>query len=374
MEARRHLLRPAALCLLIFGVQFLLFEVGLRTWGSSEAAPAFQGLFADDPAIGYRLKPGARVRFTTAEFDTALTVNNSGVRDDDEIGPKEANERRILLLGDSLVMSVQVPFEQTFGELLERRLNAAQSRYRYRVINAGVQGYGPVEELLLLRSIAPAMQPDVVIETIFVGNDAEEAVTSAPRLDADGRGATEAIQQSTSTRLRRLVRRSMVLQVLRLRITAATSRFAGVTGRPEPPMQSYAAAPAPRIEQGLAISRRVVDAMISESAVLGARTAVVLMPARFQVDDADYARLRQIVAESGGELVRDGATNRFKEALDGIEAPVFDPLPAMRAALPGPDLFFQQTVHLTPRGHQIVADAVAQFLRGAGLVEPAARQ
>ena len=29
------------------------------------------------------------------------------------------NERRILILGDSLVLSVQVPFAQTFGELLE---------------------------------------------------------------------------------------------------------------------------------------------------------------------------------------------------------------------------------------------------------------
>ena len=153
----------------------------------------------------------------------------------------------------------------------------------------------------------------------------------------------------------------MVLQVLRLRVTAATSRFAGVTGRPEPPVQSYAASPAPRIAQGLAITRRVVESMIAESAARGARTAVVLMPARFQVDDADYGRLRQIVSEAGGELVRDGATIRFKEALRGIDAPVFDPLPAMRAALPGPDLFFQQTVHLTPRGHEIVADAVEQF-------------
>ena len=360
------------MCLIIFVAQFVLFEVGLRTWGSSEAAPAFQGLFADDPSMGYRLKPGARVRFATAEFDTALAVNSSGVRDDEEIGVKAPDERRIVILGDSLVMAVQVPFQQTFGELLERRLNAKQSRYRYRVINAGVQGYGPVEELLLLRAVAPAMQPDVVIETIFVGNDAEEAVTSAPRLD--GRGTAQVLQQSTATRLRRLVRRSMVLQVLRLRVTAATSRFAGVTGRPEPPVQSYAASPAPRIAQGLAITRRVVESMIAESAARGARTAVVLMPARFQVDDADYGRLRQIVSEAGGELVRDGATIRFKEALRGIDAPVFDPLPAMRAALPGPDLFFQQTVHLTPRGHEIVANAVEQFLRGAGLVEPAARQ
>ena len=46
-----------------------------------------------------------------------------------------------------------------------------------------------------------------------------------------------------------------------------------------------------------------------------------LMPARFQVDDADYGRLRQAVSEAGGELVRDGATVRFKAALRGIDAP-----------------------------------------------------
>ena len=45
------------------------------------------------------------------------------------------------------------------------------------MINAGVQGYGPVEELLFFRQSRRALQPDLVIETLFVGNDAEEAVT-----------------------------------------------------------------------------------------------------------------------------------------------------------------------------------------------------
>ena len=65
------------------------------------------------------------------------------------------------------------------------------------------------------------------------------------------------------------------------------------------------------------------------------------------------------------------ATERFDEALGGHRrCRVFDPLPAMRAALPGADLFFQQTVHLTPRGHEIVADAFERFLRGAGWSNP----
>ena len=39
------------------------------------------------------------------------------------------------------------------------------------------------------------------------------------------------------------------------------------------------------------------------------------MPARFQVDEADYGRLKAIVAAAGGSLVRDAATERFDAAL-----------------------------------------------------------
>ena len=91
------------------------------------------------------------------------------------------------------------------------------------------------------------------------------------------------------------------------------------------------------------------------------------MPARFQVDDADYGRLKEAVESTGGHLVRDAATARFDEALSSIPAPRFDALPPLRASLPGPDVFFQQTVHLTPRGHEIVATALAAFIREQGL-------
>ncbi|HEX6974560.1 MAG TPA: hypothetical protein VF147_09170 [Vicinamibacterales bacterium] len=370
---RRQRLRRAAIFVIIVAAQFGIFELALRTWGSSEAAPAFQGLFTGDPSTGYRLKANARTRFTTSEFSTDIAINSQGVRDDDDIGPKPADERRIVILGDSLVLSVQVPFGETFGELLERRLNAGQSRVHYRVINAGVQGYGPVEDLLFFRHVAKAFQPDLVIATLFVGNDAEEAVSSEPRLNADGRAAVDAITESFTTRLRRLVRRSMVLQILRLRAVSATERFTTRLAPPEPPLQSYAAKPAPRIARGLEITRQCVETIAAEASAVGARSAIVLMPARFQVDDADYGRLRDIVAQSGGELVRDAATTRFDQAMATLPIPRFDALPSLRAALPGPDLFFQETVHLTPRGHQVVAAALEQFIRGQHLLDETAR-
>ena len=364
---RRHARRILLFAAILF-FQFFLFEAGLRTWGTSEAAPAFQGLFTGDPTIGYRLKPGARTRFTTSEFDTQIVINNAGVRDVEDIGPKPAGERRILILGDSLVLSVQVQSEQTFSELLEARLNespvAARDAppVRYRVINAGVQGYGPVEELLFFRSIVKSLQPDLVLTTLFVGNDAEEAVTSAPKLQ--DRRAADVIRESATTGLRRTVRRSMVLQVLRLRIRSATERLRGFTGPPEAPLQSYAAKPAPRIGAGLEITRECVRQIAAEASAAGSRTAVVLMPARFQVDDGDYGRLREAVAEQGGELVRDGATERFKSSLSALSLPITDLLVPLRQAPPGPPLFFELNVHLTPRGHTVVADHLAPFVAG----------
>ena len=317
---RRRRVRHAVIFAIVVAVQFGVFEAALRMWGSSEAAPAFQGLFTGDPTIGYRLKPGAHVRFTTAEFDTDIAINATGLRDEEPLGPKVPGERRIVILGDSLVLSVQVAWQQTFGELLEARLNARSSGHRYRVINAGVQGYGPVEELLFFKSLAATLQPDLVIETLFVGNDAEEAVTSAAKLKGADRPAATAVRDSLSTRLRRVVRRSMVLQVLRLRVVSATERFTGALGTPEPPLQSYAVNPAPRIGQGLTIARECVAGIAASATAGGARTAVMLMPARFQVDDADYGRLKEAVAQSGGELARDAASERFAAAISGLAA------------------------------------------------------
>jgi len=359
--------RRIALFLLVAAAQFAVFEIALRVWGSSEAAPAFQGLFEQDPDVGFRLKPGARSRYRTAEFDTLIEINDAGVRDSEPLGPKGPDERRIVILGDSLVLSVQVPFERTFGELLEARLNSRQSRYRYRVVNAGVQGYGPVHELLFFRKLGARLDPDVVLASVFVGNDAEEAFGNRALLNPAGRPALASLRERAINAMRRTVRRSMVLQILRLRITSATDRFTTTVAPPEPPLQSYAESPAPRIAQGIAIARDCVRDIAGHAAQLQASTGVLLMPARFQVDDGDYGRLREAVEAAGGRLVRDAATERFDAAIAALGLPRVDPLPAFRAAA-GAELFFQRNVHLTPRGHEVLAEVLDRFLSDSGLL------
>jgi len=120
--------------------------------------------------------------------------------------------------------------------------------------------------------------------------------------------------------------------------------------------------------RGLAVTRECVARIASLAGSRGARTAVVLLPARFQVNDVDFANLQRDTGTRGETLVRDGATDRFKAALADLPVPLMDALPPLRSVPDPSQTFFEDTVHLTPRGHQVVADAIERFLRDAQLV------
>jgi lysophospholipase L1-like esterase len=354
----------------IVACQFVAFEVALRLAGGSEAAPEFQRLFVNDPRIGHRLRPGAQTRFRTTEYETTISINGQGIRDE-ELGPKAPNERRILVLGDSLVMAVQVEASQTFCRILQDRLNATHpdGAIRYRVINAGVQGYGPVEKYLFYKYVARAFDPDVVLIGLYPGNDVTQARASAYRLagaSADGPAAAP-IEEAASAWVRRIVRRSMVLQIVRRRVLTLVGHV-GQTPEVYPPLRAYLQQPPPEVDEGLSLIRECVSRIWAAASAQHAKTAVVLFPARFQVDDEDYRYQQTGVVKAGQTLLRDGATERFKTTLSGLNLPTLDTLPALREASRGGDVYFTDTAHFTPRGHQAIADALGVFLESAGLV------
>ena len=347
---------------------FAVFEIALRVHGGSEAAPAFQQLFVPDPAAGHRLRPGASTRYTTAEFSTTIAINAQGVRDDEPVGPKPAGERRVVVLGDSIVFAVQVEQRETFCEGLERRLNAGRDGWRYRVINAGVQGFGPIEEARFFETVASAFSPDLVLVTTFVANDAVEAYDRAWRLDG-ARSSADAARDETELRLRRVVRRSMVLQIVNQRARQAVERLRPARrSAPDRRLLSYATPLQPDLAEGFESAGRAVDRIARRAAETGARTAILLMPARFQVDDGDFGRLSPGVTNAGFTMARHGASVRFAEAYARLGLPTLDLLPAFRRSGNPMGIFFQRTAHLTPYGHEVAADEIARFLDAAALL------
>jgi hypothetical protein len=334
----------------------------------------------DSEMGGYRLKPGATAHYKTAEFETDIVINSSGTRDR-EILPKPPGERRIVVLGDSLVLSVQVQAGETFCSRLEQRLNdhRAPDEARYRVINAGVQGYGPVEELAFFEHVASRFQADVVLIAIYVGNDAMEASDAGAKiLPTDDRSAAKSppggLEVKRPSRwplwLRRLTRNSMVLQIVRMRATTLMERFG--QARPfDRALTMYLPTLPPDMARGLEVSRECVRRIAILAAAQGARTGVVLLPARFQVADDDYGYLRAIVEEGGATLVRNAGTSRFKDALGSLGLPLMDALPTLRDSPQRAGTFFKATAHLTVTGHEVLAAGLETFLRGSALLDTA---
>jgi lysophospholipase L1-like esterase len=358
-------MKQCALIAAIIVAEFAILEAGLRMFGQSEAGAAFQSLFITEGPVGYRLRPGATIRYWTSEFDTPLAINAQGVRDDDAIGPKAEGERRVLILGDSYVFAVQVPFRDTMGERLEARLNESSPGTQWRVINGGVQGYGPVEEWLFYRHVAAQFDPDIVLILVSSANDAIEAYDARATLAAGGiaEGSDSARPRSP---MRDIVRSSMVLQVVRQRADQLRARVSNAVA--ERPMAIYLEDPPAFVAEGIATATRAFGRIADEAREHGAAVAFVLMPARMETNDADFERASTEAAALGGVLKRHAATERFSRALKPLGYPMLDLLPVFASAHDIPTLHFVRNSHLTARGHQVTADAMLRFLVASGLV------
>ena len=360
-------MRRLLLIALILLAEFAVLEAGLRMFGRMEAEPAFQRLFMPDDRIGYRLRPGVTSRYSTAEFSTQLTINPQGVRDDEAIGAKQPNERRVVILGDSFVFAVQVPFAQTFGEQLERTLNAAQPSQSWRVINGGVQGYGPVEQWLFYRDVVSAFDPDIVVVVVSVATDAIEAFDAKEKL-ALGRVPDKSTVDRTQTRFRQVVRSSMVLQIVRLRADQLRARASASTA--ERPLAGYLEHPPAFVQEGLDVAARAFGNITAHAGRTGAAVVFVLMPARFQTHDEDFRRVSEIASRNGSAIVRNAATERFKSALAPLDQPTLDLLPVFASLDDPPAYYFVQNAHLNARGHHVASEAIFDFLRTHGAITP----
>ena len=226
--------------------------------------------------------------------------------------------------------------QQTFCKRLERRLNGRGGATRYRVINAGVQGYGPVEERCSTSASPRGCSPTWWWWWSSSPTTPIEASTRRGRLDApavcpwrraDGDRAHDCAASS---------RRSVVLQIAPpARGVSSASGSGRARGAPEPPRGDDTATPAPTyITEGL------------EVVAAGARRACrASVPAvgRTHGHRADAGafsdRSGGVRAPAGGRradgrrsLELDGATERFRAALAPLGLPTLDLLPALRAA------------------------------------------
>jgi len=125
-----------------------------------------QELFQLDDELIYSLRPSRERRMETRDFVEHATTNRAGLRDA-EIEPRDRFEKRIVVLGDSMVFGHGVDDDETFPNQLEA-IFRDQGR-RVDVINAGVKGYGTdnAYKFYTARLERLRLQPDLLIFAIY---------------------------------------------------------------------------------------------------------------------------------------------------------------------------------------------------------------
>ncbi|MGE5126890.1 MAG: SGNH/GDSL hydrolase family protein [Betaproteobacteria bacterium] len=120
-----------------------------------------RGLYVHSRTYGWVGRPGAVAPMGSGR----ISLDARGYRTRPLAPPGADSRTRVIVLGDSIAAGYGVSDEQTFPRLLDARDNGIA------VENLAVEGYGPGQELLVLRRDALRQQPDVVVLAVCLRND-----------------------------------------------------------------------------------------------------------------------------------------------------------------------------------------------------------
>jgi hypothetical protein len=159
-----------------FGLALLCAEVFVRLAPQSSVGFVLDAtmshyeasLFQRHPVQINVLAPNVSVEIETIEYSTNVRTNSLGLR-----GPDLDTNRdsiRVLTVGDSFTLGLQVPEDQTWQAGLSASLTQALHR-PVEVLNAGVDGYGTLQATAQLKRLARATRANFAILAFYLGND-----------------------------------------------------------------------------------------------------------------------------------------------------------------------------------------------------------
>lgn len=314
---------------------------------------------------GVRMKPSMRVlvkNHTVSGRDIELTTNELGYRGPN-LGEKQKNDFRILVLGDSITLGDYVEYEETYPYKIEEFLQKeSQGEINIQVINAGVGSIGLENELAILKESGLFLKPDIVLVGLFL-NDAFETAVFWPN----------------SVKLPQFLRRSYLFhgffKVINLvRFTRGYLKFsqaqmyrekekfveqnqvADQDWRESEDGINYLIAQS-FLDWGFAFSPlywQKIEPLLGEMKKLAQENhfhlAVVFLPVKYQVESV---------------VVKNEPQNKFNEILTKMEIDYFDPLPSLRKKYQEDQAsLYYDHCHYTPGGNGFLGEVIGQLLLG----------
>ena len=309
-----------------------------------------------------------------------LRISNQGLREE-EIPAKAPGEFRIALLGDSFTMGHAAMEDETISHLLETRLTQTMPGTRIRVINCGIGGGGPIQELGMLRKRALPLQPDLVILQLFLGNDLDNALEKVGKRQRSFN--VEWQQQLTEycrlnlvqVRAERWMGRNLRAYLALRSSTGRRWMFefveslrgvkpAGQTGKPreERPdtLESDLEEWYPELEEGFAILKEHVLRMRGECAERGVDFMAYCIPEMNQIDDALWAKASSHAKNQKYERLK--GIRLTEQFLTQASIPFVSMVAPLRAAGTVSDAYYILDGHTSPLGNRVIADVWADWL------------
>lgn len=299
-----------------------------------EAAGGDETLMNGNPWLLWELLPGDHL-----ERGGHVHVNAAGFRDR-ERGPK--SRPRVVALGDSSVYGFGNDDAEVFTTRLESQIPA-------EFINAAVPGYSSFQALNALRGRVLPLEPDVLlVATLWSDNNFDSFV------DKELLASYAGWEETPLARLRTALSASALFRAidweLRVRPAGARARAVGwqVGG-------SDARTGARRVAIGDYAAN--LDSFCRIMAARRGGVVFVLLANREDLSpvsaDPAWAPYREVMR---------GAATR-------CHAPLVDVPAAFRASGKSADALFLDLMHPTPRGHAVLAEAVATTLTNGGWPE-----
>jgi lysophospholipase L1-like esterase len=288
-------------------------------------------LMLPDPEIGWVLAPSFTGMGHGPGWSVTFSTDALGLRDR-EYDPDDRAER-VVVVGDSYTFGFGVEAEETFPKVAERDLMKT-SLAGLEVVNAGVSGYGPLEEAAFLKRVAPRFKPRAVVMAFFEGNDVRNAIEYPLRFTMGPEGY-----------LHREGWDPFVTPISYL------ATYLAMKGRNV--MEKL------ETRHGIELSHSAILDARSYSESIGARFLLLLIPDIRSERAARpwILRIYDRLLGSGGDINAGMESFARSEGVDVINlSPIFDNAPD------APPLRFKWDGHFTRDGHRIAGEALANWL------------
>ena len=379
------LLQTLLILLITLTLVAVFLEIGLRIFAPQIVNP-LSGLFQPDTAAGYRLRPNVAVHYRSSEADVTFHTNEAGLRDMPNASPPTA-ERTMLVLGDSFTFGMNVQDSQAFPDRMASMLAPAGGQ-QWKVLNAGVFGYGTDNEAAWLEEYGWQQKPTVVVVGFFVGNDVKDVMIGITKTvaTADGRlvaadvskqamdrGEEDQSQGSSKSSGVRgwLENNSHAYLFLRSlwynTLGKGKSKAAKLTIFDA--ASFYRKSIPPEIESGWDKTFDILRKMQEACKAHGAQLVLVAIPTREQVYPKSWDEVKAQFALNESDFDLTVPQQKLQAFATTRSIPYVDLLPAFKAKNSNDGLYFHVDRHWTAAGHDLAAQTIVDGLKQQGLVK-----